>query len=163
MKTLIAFAAVATLIAAPMLRAQDLGLAVGTRAPAAVVEALDGTSVDLARYIGKTPVLIEFWAVWCPSCKELEPALLATQKKYGATVKFIGVAVSANESPEAVRRYVAAHKIQHEILYDRRGNAVGAYDVPATSYVVVIDKSGTIVYTGQGGDQNLEVAVKKGM
>lgn len=153
----------ALLAAAPVLRAQESGIAVGTKAPAAVVETLDGRSVDLAQYIGKTPVLIEFWAVWCPSCKELEPALLAAQRKYGAQVKFVGVAVSANESPEGVRRYVASHKIQHDILYDRHGNAVGAYDVPATSYVVVIDRSGKIVYTGQGGDQNLEAAVKKGM
>jgi hypothetical protein len=37
----------------------------------------------------------------------------------------------------------------------------GAYDVPATSYVVVVDKTGKIVYTGVGGTQNLDAAIKK--
>jgi TATA-box binding protein (TBP) (component of TFIID and TFIIIB) len=37
----------------------------------------------------------------------------------------------------------------------------GAYDVPATSYVVVVDKTGKIVYTGVGGTQNLEAAIKR--
>ena len=36
-----------------------------------------------------------------------------------------------------------------------------AYDVPATSYVVVINKAGKVVYTGLGGDQDLEAAIKK--
>ena len=39
----------------------------------------------------------------------------------------------------------------------------GAYDVPATSYVVVIDKTGKIVYTGVGGTQNLDAAIKKAL
>ena len=71
--------------------AQDLGLQVGTAAPPAKVYTLDGKEADLAQYIGKTPMLIEFWATWCPNCKELEPTLIETAKKYGAKVKFIGV------------------------------------------------------------------------
>ncbi len=50
----------------PALRAQDIGLPIGTRAPAVVVADLDGKSVDLGSYVGKQPVLLEFWATWCP-------------------------------------------------------------------------------------------------
>ena len=42
--------------AAPRARAQDLGIQVGTTAPAAKVQTLDGKEADLAQYIGKTPV-----------------------------------------------------------------------------------------------------------
>ena len=50
------------LLAAPLAaRAQDLGVPVGSKAPAAVVESLDGKPVDLGAWIGKTPLLIEFW------------------------------------------------------------------------------------------------------
>jgi len=35
--------------------------------------------------------------------------------------------------------------------------------VPATSYIVVVDRGGTIVYTGLGGEQDLEAAVRKGL
>ena len=37
------------------------------------------------------------------------------------------------------------------------GEATGAYDVPATSYVVVVDRTGKIVYTGVGGDQGPKI------
>src|SRR5205814_10275085 len=77
----------------PALQAQDIGLAVGTQAPAVTVEDLDGKPVDRGRYIGKHPVMLEFWATWCPLCKALEPALEAAHARYGATVQFIAIGV----------------------------------------------------------------------
>ena len=47
----------------PALQAQETGLALGTKAPSStMVTTLDGKPFDLGQYIGKTPVLIEFWA-----------------------------------------------------------------------------------------------------
>lgn len=142
-------------------RAQDLGVEIGSKAPPAKVFTLDGKEADLAQYIGKTPVLIEFWATWCPNCKELEPTLAEVAKKYGNRVKFVGVAVSVNESPERVKAFVAKHGLPGDQYFDTKGNATGAYDAPATSYVVVIDKTGKVAYTGLGGKQDLEAAIKK--
>ena len=143
-------------------QAQDSGIEIGAQAPTASLETLDGKPADLARYVGKTPVVMEFWATWCSNCKELEPAMLALHKKYGAKVRFVGVAVSVNQSAERARLYVQKHAIPGDHYFDRRGNASGAYDVPATSYVVVIDRAGKVVYTGLGGRQpGLEAAVRK--
>lgn len=146
-----------------VLRAQDVGLQLGARAPGAAVETLDGKPANLAQYIGKTPVLIEFWATWCPNCQELEPHLKAVHAKYATQIKFVGVSVSVNQSPDRVKAYVAKHEIPGDQFFDRKGAATGAYDVPATSYVVVLDKSGKVVYTGLGGDQDLEKAIKKAL
>jgi thiol-disulfide isomerase/thioredoxin len=143
--------------------AQDLGIGVGSVAPSVKVQALDGKQVDLGRYIGKTPMLIEFWATWCPNCRELMPTLLDAEKKYGQKVKFVALAVAINQSPERVRRFLAAHPLPHETFYDTDGNAAGAFDAPATSYVVVLDKSGKVVYTGLGGKQDLEAAIRKAL
>ncbi|HZY42215.1 MAG TPA: TlpA disulfide reductase family protein [Anaerolineae bacterium] len=145
------------------LRAQDLGIDVGKRAPAAIVRTLDGKSVDLGSYVGKTPMFIEFWAVWCPNCRHLEPALIAAQKKYGSRVKFIGVAVAINQTVERVKLYTEKHGLEHQIVFDTEGNAAEAYDAPATSYIVIVDRTGKIVYTGVGGDQNLEAAIRKAL
>lgn len=158
----LALAACLTLAAAPALHAQ-LGIPLGAKAPAAVVQTLDGTPVDLAQYIGKTPVLLEFWATWCSNCKELEPEFLKVVKQYSPRVKFIGIAVSVNQSPQRVKLYAEKYHYTHEMLYDKSGDATVAYDVPATSYIVVIDKSGKVVYTGLGGDQDLEAALRKAM
>jgi thiol-disulfide isomerase/thioredoxin len=161
--TQLLFATLAIFLATPSLaRSQDSGIELGSPAPSAALETLDGKPADLARYVGKTPVVMEFWATWCPNCKELEPAMQALHKKYGAKVRFVGVAVSVNQSPERARLYVQKHAIPGDHYFDRRGNASGAYDVPATSYVVVIDRAGKVVYTGLGGKQpGLEAAVRK--
>ena len=161
----IALLTVATLgsTAAHSLRAQDLGIDVGKRAPAAMVRTLDGKPFDLGSYVGRAPMLLEFWATWCPKCRELEPALLDAEKKYGSRVKFIGVAVSINESPERVKAYTAKHGLRHQIVFDTDGNAADAYDAPATSYVVVVDRAGKVVYTGLGGTQDLEAAIRKAL
>jgi thiol-disulfide isomerase/thioredoxin len=145
------------------LRAQESGIEVGKVAPGAKLEMLDGKPGDLSTYIGKSPVVMEFWATWCPNCKELESAMVAAQKKYAGKVQFVGVAVSVNESPELVRKYVENHKLAGVQFYDRKGVALDAYDVPATSFVVVINKAGKVVYTGLGGTQDLDAAIKKGL
>jgi thiol-disulfide isomerase/thioredoxin len=141
--------------------AQDLGIEVGAKAPSVTVQSLDGKQVDLGRYIGKTPMLIEFWATWCANCRELMPTLLEAEKKFGKKVKFVALAVAINQSPERVRRFIAAHPLPHDTFYDTDGKAAGAFDAPATSYVVVLDKTGRVVYTGLGGNQDLEAALKK--
>jgi len=146
------------------LQAQETGLPVGAKAPAStVVETLDGKSFDIGQYVGKTPMVIEFWATWCPLCKQLEPTMVDVAKRYGSKVKFIGVAVSVNQTPERVKLYAEKHGLPLEVYYDRKGAAADGYDAAATSYVVIVDKAGTVVYTGLGGSQNLEAGVKKAL
>jgi thiol-disulfide isomerase/thioredoxin len=159
---LIAVLTGASLASTPAL-AQDLGIEVGARAPVVSVQSLDGKQIDLGSYIGKTPMLIEFWATWCGNCRELMPALLDAEKKFGKKVKFVAIAVAINQSPEKVRRYLAAHPMPHDFYYDVDGKAAGAFDAPATSYVVVLDKAGRVVYTGLGGKQNLDAAIRKAL
>ena len=154
----------AAAIAAPAaLHAQDSGIQIGAQAPDAAVQTLDGKPANLSQYVGKMPVLMEFWATWCPNCRELEPHLKAVHAKYANQVRFVGVSVSVNQSPERVKAYVAKHDIPGEQVFDKSGAATGAYDVPATSYVVVLDKSGKVVYTGLGGEQDLDKAIQKAL
>lgn len=163
MKRLLAGVFIAALALPLVSGAQDLGIQVGKRAPSAVAKDLNGKPVDIGSYIGKTPVFIEFWATWCGNCQHLEPSLIAAQKKYGGKVHFIGVAVSVNQSPARVKLYAEKHGLKHQILFDDTGDATDAYDVPATSYIVVIDKKGKVVYTGLGADQNIEAALRKAL
>src|SRR5438105_3045765 len=150
-------------VAAGPAHGQDMGIEVGKIAPAVMLQTLDGKQLDLGNYIGKTPMLIEFWATWCPNCRELMPTLLASEKKFGKQVKFVAIAVAINQSPERVRRFLAAHPLPHDTFFDVDGKAAGAFDAPATSYVVVLDKTGKVVYTGLGGKQDLERAYRKAL
>ena len=82
---------------------------------------------------------------------------------YGTRVKFVAVAVSVNQSVKRVQLHAAKHGVPGDQLYDTKGDATDKWDVPATSYVVVLNKNGKVVYTGVGGDQNIEAAIKKAL
>lgn len=148
-------------VSARRLDAQESGIATGTRAPAVAVHDLDGKSVSLGQYIGKKPVFLEFWATWCELCEELLPRVRAAQAAYGNKVEFIGINVTVNQSPERVRRYLETHRPAFRTLYDDEGVSTRAYQVPATSYVVIVDRSGKIVYTGTGGSQEFDAVLRQ--
>jgi len=153
-------AAVALGLASP-LGAQDVGLAVGSRAPAAVVRDLDGRAVDLGSYLGHQPVVLEFWATWCPLCQALEPALKAAHARYGRTVRFLAIGVGVNQSPASIKRHLTEHPLPFPVLFDGAGTAVRAYQAPTTSYIVVVDKAGLVTYTGTGTEQDIAGVLKK--
>jgi thiol-disulfide isomerase/thioredoxin len=142
------------------LRAQESGIAVGSRAPAVQVNDLDGKPVSLSRYIGKKPVFLEFWATWCELCEQLLPRVRAAQAAYGDKVEFLGVNVTVNQTPERVRKYLDQHKPGFQPLYDDQGTSIRAYQVPATSYVVIVDRTGKVAYTGLGGTQDFDAVLR---
>ncbi|MDB4917230.1 MAG: Redoxin domain protein [Gemmatimonadetes bacterium] len=127
-----------------------------------MVATLDGKPVNLAD-IAKGPAVIEFWATWCESCEALLPAMKKAHAAYGSKVKFVAVAVSVNQSVARVKAHVAKYGVPGEQFYDTKGDATGRWEVPATSYVVVLDRNSKVVYSGVGGDQDIEKAVRKAL
>lgn len=158
------FLAGIVLIATPMIGgAQESGIAVGSDAPGAVVETLDGKPADIADYVKKGPTLLQFWATWCSNCKALEPRINAAIAKYAGKVRFVAVAVSVNQTVDRIKAYRDKYHMTHDIVYDRKGYAADAYEVAATSYIVVVDGKGKVVYTGLGSDQDIDAAVAKAL
>jgi thiol-disulfide isomerase/thioredoxin len=159
-------AAVAMLIAllTSPARAQIGGIPLGAHAPSAMVETLDGRAIDLASYTNSgKPVVLEFWATWCPLCRRLEPTMAAARTKYEGQVMFVSVGVSGNQTPERQRAHAEANKMTGEFVFDRHDNAQKAYSALHTSYVVVLDAKGVVVYTGMGESQDIDAAVRKGL
>jgi thiol-disulfide isomerase/thioredoxin len=151
----------AALLFSGRVSAQESGIAVGVQAPAVKVNDLEGNPVDLGQYIGKKPVFLEFWATWCELCEELLPRVQAAHTAYGSKVEFIGVNVTVNQSPARVRKYLETHQAPFRTLYDDQGTSIRAYQVPTTSYVVLVDRAGKVAYTGTGGSQDLMGALRK--
>jgi thiol-disulfide isomerase/thioredoxin len=141
--------------------AQEVGLPLGARPDPVVIEALDGAAYDFAGVLGQRPVVIEFWATWCPLCRQLHPSWEAAHRRYGNRAEFLTVAVAVNQTRRRVRNHVARHPIPGQILWDVDGRATRAFLAPTTSYVVVLDGAGRVVYTGAGGDQDLVAAVAR--
>ena len=138
----------------------EAGIALGVNAPIVSVHDLDGKPVDLGIWIGKQPVFLEFWATWCEQCEALLPRVQAAEATYGTKVAFLGVNVVVNQTPERVRRYASNTDVPFQILYDDQGASIRAYQVPTTSFVVIVDRSGKVAYTGVGGDQPFEAALE---
>jgi thiol-disulfide isomerase/thioredoxin len=152
-------AALALLVAMPAGAQDQIGLPLGVTPPAVTVADLDGNPVDLGQWIGKKPVVIEFWATWCPLCETLLPKLEAARNAAGESVEFLVVAVGVNQSVRSIRRHVERHPVPGRLLWDGKGNAVRAFEAPSTSYVVILDGTGKVVYTGIGEDQDIGAAL----
>jgi len=156
--------ALALLAPVPVLAQEDaIGIPIGQTPPAVTIQDLNGNRVDLGRWVGRKPVLVEFWATWCPVCEELLPRMEAARTKYGDRVEFLVVAVAVNQSPNTVRRHLTRHPMPFTFLWDVNGNATRAFRAPATSYVAVLDAKGKVVYTGVGADQNLDAALARAL
>jgi thiol-disulfide isomerase/thioredoxin len=152
------------LAAAPLAHAQDpddVGIPVGATPAAPKIEDLSHNQVDLAKYVGHGPVLLEFWAQWCPICRELEPKMTAAHGKYGKQVTFIAVSVAVNETPASIQKHLTGHPMPYQVLWDSGGNATRAFQAVATSYVVILNAKGAVTYTGTGSDQDIDGALAK--
>ncbi|MEZ4416550.1 MAG: TlpA disulfide reductase family protein [Gemmatimonadota bacterium] len=136
-------------------QSSGVGPSLGTPAPAATLEDLDGNAVDLLQYTRGKPALIEFWATWCENCEALQPQLDRIHDAYGDRVAVVAVAVGVSQSLRRVRRHVEQHEPGYPYLWDGKGTAVRAYDATTTSVVVILDAQGKVVYTGVGADQDL--------
>ena len=145
-------------------RAQDIGLRAGIVPPAATVQDTSGAAVDITqRYVGKRPALFEFWATWCEICQALLPRMQAAQRRFGSQVDFVVVGVGVNQSLNSMKRHLASHPMPFAFYYDNAGAAVRAYEAPATSYIVVVDARGRVVYTGSGAEQDIEAAIGRAL
>lgn len=155
----VALAAALFVVARPVMGQSGEGIAIGATAPAVTVADISGRTVRVAPTIGR-PMLIEFWATWCEFCERLEPTMKATYSKYGSKVQFAAIAVNVNQSPRRVAKHVTDRSLKYPVYYDDSGKATDAYDVAATSFVVIIDKKGRVAYTGVGDKQDLDAAIR---
>ncbi len=77
-------------------------------APALVVDALDGTTFDLAKLRGKV-VLVIYWETWCAPCRKEMPKLDAFYKRYHAQgLEIIGISIDFERDFEKARKAARA-------------------------------------------------------
>jgi thiol-disulfide isomerase/thioredoxin len=133
---------------------------VNGKAPAFVLQALDGRQVSLSDFKGKV-VILDFWASWCGPCKAEIPDFIALQREYGGSgLQIVGVALD-DEAP--VRAYATNAGMNYPILFgdDRVSAAFGG--IPAIPTTFVIDGSGRIIakYVGFRDKSIFEAHIRK--
>ena len=106
---------------------------------------LDGQQVTLRRFLGKTPVLLVFWATWCPECKAAIPEINAlTTGPLAEKLQIFGI--DFRESREKVARAVTSRGIRYPVLLDERGQAARTYGIVGVPTYVLIGRDGKVVY-----------------
>ncbi|MBV9646545.1 MAG: redoxin domain-containing protein [Candidatus Eremiobacteraeota bacterium] len=118
------------------------GPQVGQPAPPFSLRTLDGRTVTLDSFRGKTLVL-NVWATWCPPCRQETPDLLrAYASLHGPSVAFLGV--DDTEKAPIVRAFVAAKQVPYPQAIDSNNSFSKAYDIRAFPTTFVIDPQGII-------------------
>jgi thiol-disulfide isomerase/thioredoxin len=122
---------------------------------------LDGRRVRAADYKGKVLVL-DFWATYCPPCREEVPHLLALQKRYGAQgLHVVGLNVGGDDDKPKVADFVRDLKISYPLGYpdDALASIVFA-ESDAIPQTYVFDRNGRLVKRFIGYDPAMATALE---
>jgi thiol-disulfide isomerase/thioredoxin len=111
------------------------------------VTAADGSSTSLADYAGQ-PLVVNFFASWCPPCRAEMPELERVHSEVGDEVRFVGVSVDYDET--TWKSLVAESGITFETVFEPRQDllrAVGGKGMPTT---ILVSAEGRIVHVHTG-------------
>ncbi len=142
-----AFQALQALVGSPSSPVAATGLEVGDLAPDFTLNNLDGQSVSLSDFKGK-PVLLNFWATWCPHCREERPLIQEIHEDWlerglvVLTVDLIGT--GSNETPANLSQFMQVNNYSFPVLLDVDGEALRTFNITATPTNFLIDADGII-------------------
>jgi thiol-disulfide isomerase/thioredoxin len=124
----------------------------GRQAPELSLENLHGQRVSLSQHQGK-PVLINFWASWCPPCRQEMPTFQEIHQEYGDQVIILAVNATSTDNLENVREFVSETGVSFPILLDSDGLIQKSYGITALPTTIFVDTNG-VVYERLVGPAN---------
>jgi cytochrome c biogenesis protein CcmG, thiol:disulfide interchange protein DsbE len=101
-------------------------------------QTLDGGSFDSGSHAGR-PVVVNFFASWCPPCNQEAPDLAAFAKAH-PEVTFVGVDVS--DKMADAKSFVAKYGLPYPVVYDAQGEIAQRYGVDGIPTTMFFDKTG---------------------
>ncbi len=112
---------------------------------------LTGTAQNFSQWAGKV-LVVNFWATWCPPCKEEMPEFVRAQQEWGQRgVQFIGVAI---DDPKEVQAYLSSSPVNYPILIGEMGGTEWAAELgnalQVLPFTAVIDRTGHVVRVKSG-------------
>ena len=124
---------------------------IGKAAPPFQLADMEGGRRSLSEWQGKV-VAVNFWATWCPPCREEIPHFVELQQDYEQQgLQFIGVAL---QTADEIRDFVRDYAVNYPSLVGRDDVIATAKslgnDIGALPYTVIIDRQGIIRFTRQG-------------
>ena len=130
----------------------------GTRAASFALKTLEGEPVALEQTRGKV-VVLDFWATWCPPCREELPYIEKLREEFSGQVQFYGV---NNEDSGTVKNFLKSHKYELPVLMDAKRQVDRQYGISAIPTMFIIDKQGVIRqhFIGSRSEAKLRQAIQ---
>ena len=147
-KIIVGLLALATLsVAAPVVPLAAL--------PAFQLQDLEGKSHASSEFAGK-PVLVDFWATWCATCKETVPQLVEIQSKYKAKgLAVVGISVDKGENSK-VERGAKKLGITYQVLHDAESTLGPTFGYNGIPSLYLFGADGKLLLSLQGYDPGQE-------
>jgi peroxiredoxin len=130
---------------------------IGKPAPDFSLESLDGRTVSLADYRGKT-VAVTFWASWCGPCRLELPVLTKLyQQTHRSWSSFEILALSVDDTRGAAQDAARSLNLPFPVLLDLKGRASASYKVEAIPMLFVVNKAGNVAFSHTGFQPGVDV------
>ncbi len=138
------FEVLVVLLVIAALRAYQTRNVVAGPAPVFDAVLLDGTPVSLAQFRGR-PLLLHFWASWCPVCRVEQDNIQSISRDY------VVLTVSIDDMPAAkLSEWMLKQGINYPVIADPSRGLSGRYGVNGVPTSVIIDTEGQIRFTEVG-------------
>jgi len=134
----------------------------GFPAPDVNLVNLDGQEVQLGDFLGR-PVLVNFWASWCPPCRAEMPTFQKIYTEYESQ-GFVFLAVNSQESRAIALDYAQSNAFTFPVLLDEDGVVSNRYRIVSLPTTFFINRYGFIsdvVYGGPISEAYLRIQVEK--
>lgn len=114
----------------------EVGLNKGNIAPNFELETLDGETVNLKDYRGEK-VIVNFWATWCPPCREEMPDMQKFHEEHDAAILAVNL-TETEQSKSQIDSFLEEYGITFTVLSDADSNVSALYSASAlpTSYLI---------------------------
>jgi thiol-disulfide isomerase/thioredoxin len=123
------------------------GPGLGTAAPAFHAEDTRGNVVSMTAMEGKV-VVLEFWATWCPPCREASPYVQKLHERFADNDDVVMLTIHYDGAGDPAG-YMAEHKYTYPVVPDGT-DVVKAYGIKRIPTFLVIDRSGKVVFKHVG-------------
>lgn len=122
----------------------------------------EGNEVKLSELVGK-PMVLNFWASWCPPCKAEMPEFNKVYEEMGEDVTFLMVDMvdGQRETMEKGKKHIEKNGFTFPVYYDTKQEAAYIYGVSSIPTTYFIDKEGNVVTGVQGAID--EKTLRKGI
>src|ERR1700685_183259 len=114
------------------------------KVPPFLVRDISGGVVSTAEWHGKV-VFLNFWATWCPPCREEIPELVELQSRYKDRLQVVGISMDDPEDVARVKRFSEREGVNYPIVMASREIVSEYGGVPAVPTFFVVNTDGKIV------------------